>query len=203
MNHVTGHVGITEQTELANLLLRLGLDLGLASVVILLIYHRLYRNRDYVFAYYVLNLVTFSLCFLLGKVPSQLGLGLALFGVFGILRYRTELIAIRDLTYFFIVIGIGVLNGVASRTVGVVELLVIDGLIVAVTGILEVAPSRDRLHPIDMDYDRLELLRPGNEGQLHADLEARTGLTVRRVAVRRYDLLRDSAEVTVFHRASG
>ncbi len=203
MNHVTGHVGITEQTELANLLLRLGLDLGLASVVILLIYHRLYRNRDYVFAYYVLNLVTFSLCFLLGKVPSHLGLGLALFGVFGILRYRTELIAIRDLTYFFIVIGIGVLNGVASRTVGVVELLVIDGLIVAVTGILEVAPSRDRLHPIDMDYDRLELLRPGNEGQLHADLEARTGLTVRRVAVRRYDLLRDSAEVTVFHRAMG
>lgn len=200
MIQATDAPALSPAADLGNLVLRVGLNLGLATIIILFIYNRRYRNRDYVFTYYVLNLITFSLCFLLGKVPAHLGLGLALFGVFGILRYRTEQIAIRDLTYFFIVIGMGVLNGVASKTVGLTELMVINGLIVGVTAILELASFKERDDAIEIHYDQLELLRPGNEPRLHSDLRNRTGLAVQRVKVRTFDLLRDSAEITVFYR---
>ena len=111
-------------SDLGNLLSRLVLDVVCATLVIRLIYFRRYKNREYVFTYYAFNVITFCLCLVLSKVPTQFGLGLALFGVFGILRYRTEQVRIRDLTYLFIVIGLGVLNGVANGHVSLPELLV-------------------------------------------------------------------------------
>jgi len=200
VGQLSGVITALGSSEIGLLVGRLTLDLVLATVVIRLIYHRLYRNRDYVFTYYVLNLITFCLCFLLGRGSVHLGLGLALFGVFGILRYRTEQIEIRDLTYFFIVIGLGVLNGVANETVPFADLLVIDGVIVATTALLERGSYPGGEDATKMFYDQLELLRPGNEERLLADLNARTGLAVHRVEVKHLDLLRDSAEITVFSR---
>ena len=198
MSGLLGAAGVVDWRDMGDLLARLALDLVMATLVIRRIYFRHYQNRDNVFTYYAFNVITFCLCLLLSKVP--VGLALALFGVFGILRYRTEQIRIRDLTYLFIVIGIGVLNGVASRGASVAELLVVNGVIVAMTAVLEreSANSGERATPIV--YDRLELLRPGHEALLHADLRARTGLAVVRVAVERVDLLRDAAEITVVSR---
>ncbi len=186
--------------ELSDLLSRLALDLVCATLVIRLIYFRLYRNREYVFTYYCFNVITFCLCYLLGKVALEFGLALALFGVFGILRYRTEQIRMRDLTYLFIVIGIAVLNGVANQSVSGLLVVVIDVLIVAMIALLEFAASRNQERSTEMLYDQLELLRPGNEAKLVADLNAKTGLTVARVEVTHVDLLRDAAEITVFSR---
>ena len=185
--------------DLGRLLARLFIDLAFATVVIRLIYYRLYRNREYVFTYYLFNLITFCLCLVLRKVSSHIGLALALFGVFGILRYRTEQIRIRDLTYLFIVIGIGVLNAFADQGVSLAELLAVDAVIVAMTAILELGSSRN-VERSSIIYDQLELLRPGSEAQLVADINAKTGLTVVRVEIDRVDLLRDSADLTVFHR---
>jgi hypothetical protein len=198
VRELTEIISALGSSTVGHLVARLTLDLVLATVVIRLIYNRLYRDRDYVFTYYVLNVITFCLCFLLSRVSAQLGLGLALFGVFGILRYRTEQIGIRDLTYFFIVIGLGVLNGVANETVPFTELLVIDGVIVTTTALLERGSYRGGEDSRETFYDQLELLRPGNEEKLYADLSARTGLAVHRVEVKRLDLLRDAAEITVF-----
>ena len=78
-----------------------------------LVYYRLYRDRDYVFTYFLINLVTFSLAYLLSNVPIELGFALGLFAVFGILRYRTEAIRVRNLTYLFVVIGVALLNALA------------------------------------------------------------------------------------------
>ncbi len=202
MNGIFGNV-IVDWSELATLLFRLLVDLCFVTGVVHLIYARRYRNPDYVFTYYVFNIITFCLCFVLGKVPSQLGLGLALFGVFGILRYRTAQIGIRDLTYLFIMIGLGMLNGVVTGSFGLVELLALNGIIVTTVALLERSPASEPEGSTAMVYDQLELLRPGNQERLLADLGTRTGLMVTRIVVDRFDLLKDAAEITIFYRRSG
>jgi len=199
MSGLFGSDQVLNWPDLGRLLARLALDLAFATVVIRLIYYRLYRNREYVFTYYLFNVITFCLCFVLRKVSTHIGLALALFGVFGILRYRTEQIRIRDLTYLFIVIGIGVLNAFADQGVSVAELLAVDVGIVTITAILELGSRGKSERTTPMCYDQLGLLQPGNEEKLIADIGAKTGLTVTRVEINRVDLLRDAADITVFH----
>jgi hypothetical protein len=153
-----------------------------------------------VFIYYLFNIITFSLVLLLQQVSIEFGLALALFGVFGILRYRTEQVRIRDLTYLFIVIGLGILNAIADKGVSVLELVFVDGVIVAMTAALEFGPSKSTERSATMIYDQLVLLLPGNEDKLISDISARTGLSASRVEVDQVDLLRDAAEITVYYR---
>lgn len=199
MSGLLGSEQVVNWLDLGKLLSRLALDLAFATVVIR-IYYSLYRNREYVFTYYLFNVITFCLCFVLRKVSTHIGLALALFGVFGILRYRTEQIRIRDLTYLFIVIGIGVLNAFADHGVSVAELLAVDVGIVTITAVLELGGRGKSERSTPMWYDQLDLLRPGNEEGLITDIGAKTGLTVTRVEINRVDLLRDAADITVFHR---
>ncbi len=177
---------------------RFVVDLLFAGVVIRA-YARLYRQREYVFTYFMFNVITFSLCFLLRKVPIELGFALGLFAVFGILRYRTEPIRIRDLTYLFIVIGLAILNAVANEKVSLAELVLVNGVIVGMTLLLEWAPFIVHEESQEIIYDNLDLLRAADEKPLLADLAKRTGLDVRRVSVRSIDLLRHIASVTVFY----
>jgi hypothetical protein len=195
-----GSDSLVNGPELVRLLTRLLLDLACASVAIRLVYYRLYRNRDYVFTYYLFNLITFCLCFVLRKVSTHIGLALALFGVFGILRYRTEQIRIRDLTYLFIVIGIGVLNAFGDTNVSLAELLTVNAVILGLTALLELRGARAQEQTTVMHYDQLDLLRPGNESRLVDDIVERTGLAVIRIEVLRFDLLRDAAEISITHR---
>ena len=200
MSEIFGSDVFMNGPELVRLLARLLLDLVCATVVIRLIYHRLYRNREYVFTYYLFNVITFCLCLVLRKVPTQMGLALALFGVFGILRYRTEQIRIRDLTYLFIVIGIGVLNAFGDTTVSVAELLTVNAVIIGLIALLELRTPREVEQSTVMLYDQLDFLRPGNESKLLEDIAARTGLRVARAEVLRFDLLRDAAEIEITYR---
>ena len=178
---------------------RFGVDLGFAGIVVYLVYFRLYGGREFAFTYMVFNIITFSLCVLLRKVPMELGFALGLFAVFGMLRYRTEEIRMRDLTYLFIVIGLGILNGVANKKVSLLELLAVNGVIVGIT-LLELRKGTRRHGSTPMLYDNLNLLRPGEQAALHADVSARTGLDVIKIQVNRIDMIRDAAEITVHYR---
>ena len=200
MNTLFGTEMLVDVEDLLKLVSRLGLNLIVTSVVVMGVYYRLYRNRDFVFTYYVFNVITFSLCVLLRKVPMELGFALGLFAVFGILRYRTEEIRMRDLTYMFIVIGIAILNAVANKKVSLAELLVVNTVIVGVALVIELQPTRRRETSTPMLYDSLELLQPGRTQELIADLTRRTGFEVTGVQVHRIDLLRDAAEITVSYR---
>jgi hypothetical protein len=185
--------------DLTRFVVRMLVNIAFVAVVVHAVYYRLYRNREYVFTYYLFNIITCGMCLLLRKVPIELGFALGLFAVFGILRYRTEAIRIRDLTYLFIVIGLGILNGVANKKISVAELLVGNLMIVGATVLLERRSAGRAEHSTPMLYDNLKLLGPGNEVALHADIKARTGLEVIRVDVLRLDMLRDAAEVTVIY----
>jgi len=200
MNDLFGTDTFFDPEDFSKLLARLGLDLVFTTLIVAFVYYRLYRNREFLFTYYVFNVITYAVCVLLRKVPMDMGFALGLFAVFGILRYRTEEIRMRDLTYLFIVLGVAILNGVSNKKVSFVELLAVNVAIVAVTSVLELS-ARARGHgSTPVLYDKLELLAPGKEEALHKDLTARIGLPVFRVQLHRVDLLRDAAEVTAYYR---
>ena len=192
--------GPTSLGDVATLAGRLALDLAVTAIVLHGVYLRQYRRREHVFTCYLFNVVTLCLCVLLRKGPAELGFALTLFGVFGILRYRTEQIRSRDLTYLFIVIGLGIVNGTSGQEVSAAEVLLVNGVVAGLTALLELGRRAEAEQVTLMCYDRLDLLRPGNEASLLADLKARTGLAVTRVDTERFDLLRDAADVTIYAR---
>jgi len=192
-----------DQADLAKLMVRLTIDLFFAGIVIYVVYYKLYKNREYLFTYFLFNIITFCLCFLLRKVPIELGFALGLFAVFGILRYRTEPIRIRDLTYLFIVIGLGILNALANKKVSVAEVLVVNSVIVGMTAVLELGGGRSGDNSVPILYDNLALLKPSAKAELYKDLQERIGAEVIRVQVQRIDMLRDAAELVVFYRTGG
>jgi len=188
-----------DRDDWLKLICRLGVNMVFMSIVVGLVFWRLYKNREHVFTLFVFNLMTFSICMLLRKVPVDLGFALGLFAVFGILRYRTEPVRIKDLTYMFIVIGLGIVNGIANKKISGAELLTVNALISCTAVFIELIPADKRERSIPMLYDNLALLAPGKQTELVADLTTRTGLVVKRVELVRYDLVRDSAELMIIY----
>jgi len=199
MNELLGTKMLIDTGDFFKLFARLMLNLFFATVVIRFVYYRLYKDREYLFTYYLFNVITFCLCLLLRKVPIELGFALGLFAVFGILRYRTEPIRIRDLTYLFICIGLAILNAVANKKVSLAELLLVNSIIVGLTVVLELRPGQQRSTAAPVFYDNLELLNPDRRDELIADIKQRTGFDVVSVSITSVDMLRDSAELKVFY----
>jgi len=185
--------------DLSKLGLRMAIDLFFTAIVVLGVYVRRYGKNEYLFTYFMFNIVTFTLCFLLRKVPIELGFALGLFAVFGILRYRTEPIRTPDLTYLFVVIGIAILNAVVNKKVSLGELLLVNVSIVALTALLEGLPYFRPDARRSVVYDNMAILRLNEEQALIEDLQERTGLAIRSVKVQQLDLLRDTARLTIFY----
>jgi hypothetical protein len=191
-------VGSLVDGDYYTLLSRMTLDLVFAWMLIRGVYVRLYGRNEYVFTYFVFNLITFALSFLLRKVPVELGFALGLFALFGILRYRTDQIRPRDLTYLFAVIGLGIMNALATERVSLAELLTVNVAIVGLAALLELAPFSGREDTRVVLYDNIELLRGHDQSALIEDLRQRTGLDVQRISIQQIDLLRDVAQIIVY-----
>ena len=189
---------LVDHADFSKLYSRLIINIFFTSVLVLGVYVRRYGKTEFVFTYFMFNLITFALCFLLRKVKVDMGFALGLFAVFGILRYRTEQIRTRDLTYLFVVIGIAILNAVVNKKVSVGELMLVNICIVAMAFMLERLPYFRLSEQHLVVYDDLALLRSGCEAEVVADLSQRTGLAVERYRVEDVDLLRDTARVTVY-----
>ena len=190
-------VGIGEAAWV--LLGRLGLNLFFTVLTVRVVYYRLYRNRDYVFTYFLINLVTFTLAYILSNVRMELGFALGLFAVFGILRYRTEGILVRNLTYLFVVIGIALLNALTVGGITLSELLIANVAVVGTVALLEAVPSSGREESRLVRYDRLDLLSPDATNDLILDLRKRTHLPVERIEIGDIDLLRDSVDIRIHY----
>ncbi|MEC8378723.1 MAG: DUF4956 domain-containing protein [Myxococcota bacterium] len=198
MSEILGlHPEFVVADNLFRLLGRMFLDLIFTLLVVFGVYVRRYSKNHYVFTYIIFNIITFTLCFLLRQVPIELGFALGLFAVFGILRYRTEAIHTRDLTYLFVVIGLGILNAVASQGISLSELLTVNLSIVILTAVLELNPKSQDKKQLPMTYDNMEILKQNDPESLIKDLKERTGLPVINVHIQRIDLLKDTADIVV------
>jgi hypothetical protein len=174
----------------------------LNSVFIWLIIHKLYypksKRRDYYFTFSLISVSIFFLIFLLASVKIKVGFALGLFAIFGIIRYRTESMGVREMTYLFVIIALSVINALAE-SLGYVELLVTNVLFVVCIALGEKLPGIRHLSEKLVKYDRVELIVPERRAELTADLEKRLGLKIERIEIGDVDFLRDSAILKVYY----
>lgn len=182
-----------------NLVIRFALNLVMAIAIVRGVYYHATRRRDYVFTFMMFSVIVFMVCLLLSGVNLDLGFALGLFAIFGIMRYRTDPIEIKEMTYLFIVVGLAVVNAMATQRVSHAELLFINLSIVSATFLLERVWGFKAETSKTVVYERIELIKPEAEAELMADLRERTGLDIYRLEVGRIDLLRDTAQIRVFY----
>jgi hypothetical protein len=183
------------------LLLRLAVNLFFLTIVIRYLYYNKTKRKDYLFTYYLIGTITFFLCFGLKKLDIDTGMGLGLFAIFGIIRYRTDAIEIKEMTYLFLIIGMSVVNALASNQVSVSEMAAINLTIVFMTYILEYKWLVKHETRKTINYERIDLIIPEKNEEMKADLEKRTGLVINRVEVGRIDFLNDTAQVRIYYYA--
>ena len=185
--------------DFGKLLFRLVFTVGVLYLLIRCIYDKGSTGRhEFIFTYFALGVSIFLLCFLLEDVKLELGFALGLFAVFGILKYRTDPIPIREMTYLFVVIGVAVVNALVNKKVSFAELFLTNGAILLCVWMLENWLFKNEGH-IDIIYERIEKIRTEDRPALIEDLEKRTGLKVKRVDFTRIDFLKDVAYLRVYY----
>jgi hypothetical protein len=184
-------------TFLATSLIPFGINLLSALVLVLLIYHAKSGRRDYVFTFLLVSTTIFVLCNTLFHVEMNLAFALGLFAVFGIIRYRTDAIPTREMTYLFVVIALAVLNALAPAASGPNVLWLPNVLVWTLAFVLERVWKVRHIATKLVVYDRVDLLHAGRRAELLADLEQRTGVDIVRIEIGKVDLLRDTAVIRV------
>ena len=174
-------------------------NLFVITVIVRYIYYPITRNKDYLFSYLLISLTVFLLCFLLDNVKLQLGFALGLFAIFGFIRYRTDPIPVKEMTYLFLVIGISVVNALANKKISHIELVFANFLLLALTYGLEKVWLLKHETRKNVIYEKIELIKPENRQQLIEDLELRTGLDIIRIEIGRIDFLRDVATIRIYY----
>ncbi len=192
-------IDIIDVEDFTELFIRFAFNLLVVFVIIRFFYYKIQKRKDYLFTYILISTVIFLLCFLLENVKLELGFALGLFAIFGIIRYRTQQIPIKEMTYLFLVIGISVINALANKKVSYAELIFTNFALVAVTYILERLMLLKHESRKGITYEKIELIKPENRLELIKDLEERTGLNINRVEVGKIDFLRDTARVNIYY----
>ena len=180
------------------LLLRFLFNLLVVSVILRCFYYPKSKRRDYYFTFTLISISIFLMIFLLGSVKLKIGFALGLFAIFGIIRYRTESMPVREMTYLFVIIAISVINALAVE-ISYAELLGTNLLFVFSIWLCESSRYLRHVSCKLVQYDRIELIRPDKKDELLKDLQGRTGLYIIRVEVGHIDFLRDSAILKLYY----
>lgn len=181
------------------MIFRFFINFTFLTLIIRFVYYPYAKRKDYVFTYYLISVIVFFLCFTLKKYELDIGMALGLFAIFGIIRYRTDPIPIKEMTYLFVVIGVSVINSLANKKMSYSEIIGANVLIIAVLLIIERYWALKQEESKAVIYENIENIKPENYGVLKADLENRTGLAINKVSIGNVDFLRDTAEVTIFY----
>lgn len=185
--------------DFLKLLFRFTINTVMIVVLVRYLYYQTTKRKDYLFTYFLISFIVFLLCYLLENVKLELGFALGLFAIFGIIRYRTRQIEIREMTYLFMVIGVSVINALANKKISYAELMFTNFALIIVTYLLERVLLLRHESRKSIEYDRIDYIKPENYELLKADLETRTGLNINSVEVGKVDFLKDSARVVIHY----
>lgn len=168
-------------------------------VIIAFLYYPKSRKREYFFTFALISVSIFFLIYLLGSVKIKIGFALGLFAIFGIIRYRTESMSVREMTYLFVIIAVSVINALAV-TLSYAELTLTNCIFLIVIYLCETLPFTNSMAEKYVMYDRIDLITPAKREELKADLEARLGFPIIEISVGAVDFLRDSAMLKVYYK---
>jgi len=185
--------------ELINFSLGVGFNLAIALLIVRFVYYPVTQDKNYVFTFLAFNTIIYFVLGLFTSVDLSVGVGFGLFAIFSVLRYRTDEMPIREMTYLFIIIALPVMNSILMSNGDLMKLLVANGVIVALLYMLEKEWGFHFEASKKITYEKIELITPANRDYLLADLRQRTGLPVKRAEVGRLDFLRDAAEIRIHY----
>jgi hypothetical protein len=174
----------------------LAIDLAAVALIICLIYYPNYRKMDYIFTFIMFNIIIFLLTFALKYVKLSMGAVFGLFAVFSILRYRTAGISMKDMTYLFLFIAMGLIGAIQ---LDYYELAILDAVILAGVFFLDGNVIFRQELSKSILYENIDLIKPENTELLMEDLKKRTGLDIHRIVINRVDFLKDSARIRVYY----
>ena len=189
---------LIEVTDFLNMALRFAFNTIVVWIMIHCLYYPKSRRRDYYFTFMLISISIFFLIFLLGGVKLKIGFALGLFAIFGIIRYRTESMPVREMTYLFSIISLSVINALAT-TIGYVELVCTNLAFLLATWFFESYKLLRHVNTKLVQYDRIALIKPEMRNELIADLEELTGLKIEKVEVGGIDFLRDMAMLKIYY----
>jgi len=185
--------------SMTDLLLRSCLDLTAISLLVSGIYYPLHRQKDYLFTFFLFNVIIFILCLLLSTAQIKLGFAFGLFAIFSIMRYRTVVIPIKEMGYFFVCVAMGIFNALVSGEARYGVLIGANLLVLVLVFVLDRYITLNHEICREIVYERIDLIKPQARTELLADLTDRTGRPVHRVEVISIDFLRDTATIHAFY----
>jgi len=180
-----------------SLIMRYVLNLVAMLLLIKFIYYRTYRKSNFISSFFLFNTIIFFVAFMLNKVEMTTGAAFGLFAVFSIVRYRTDGISTKDMTYLFLSIAIGLLTSVSKGSL--VEIAAIDFMILTLTYLLENNFIIQRELTKVIQYDNINFIKPEQHNELIAKLIERTGLDIKRIVINDIDFIKESCAITIYY----
>jgi hypothetical protein len=180
--------------------LRFILNLAVILILVRWLYYSKTKRKDYLFTYILISSIVFLLCFLLANVKLQIGFALGMFAIFGIIRYRTDALPIKEMTYLFLIIGVSVINALTNAETSLVDLLFSNLVIILITFGLEKITLIKHESSKLIIYEKINLIKEENYQELLKDLQERTGIRkINRVEVGKINFLRDICDLTIYY----
>lgn len=185
--------------DVYRLLMRLAINFVFITIIVRFFYYKITKRKDYLFTYYLMSFIIFFICYSLKKLDIDTGMGLGLFAIFSIIRYRTNPIAIKEMTYLFIVIGLSVVNALASDNISMTELGIINFFMLGMTYCLEFLWLIKHESRKTILFENIKLVHISKINELKSELEKRTGLSINRVEVGKINYMDDTAQLRIFY----
>jgi hypothetical protein len=160
-------------------------------------YYKFSEKADYLFTFYLIGTIVFFLCFTLKKYEIDLGLALGLFAIFGILRYRTDPLKVREMTYLFVVIGLSLVNALSNKKMSYTEIFVANTIVVAMAYFLDRFWSQKKTNTKDILYESLEHIRPEHHEILKAKLEEKLGFEILSISLGQIDFKAETVKIKI------
>lgn len=189
--------------DFSALVIRFLLNTSLIFLVVQYMYAKNSRRKDFYFSYLAIGVIVFFISTLLNNVKLELGFALGLFAIFGIIRYRTDAIPIKEMTYLFVIIGISLINALSSKELSLAELLFTNAAIIIGLWFLENRLMLKQEQSIKLIYEKIENIHAKSEEILLADLKERTGINIKRIEIKKIDFLKDVAEIILYYNVNG
>jgi hypothetical protein len=196
-------IDVLDLSNLLELIGRFSLNLIVILILVRWLYFSTAKRKDYLFTYILISSIVFLLCYLLESVALQIGFALGLFAIFGIIRYRTLTMPIKEMTYLFLIIGISVINALTDTTSSIMEVVFTNLVIIFITYGLEKRWLLKHESSKKINYEKIDLIKPERYNELIEDLQTRTGIgTISRVEIGEIDFLKDTCHIKIFFETS-
>lgn len=182
--------------------LRFGLNFIVIFILIRLLYYPIRKNRDFLFTFFLFNIINFLMCYLLSSAQLKMGFAFGLFAIFSILRYRTVTVPVREMGYFFVSVTLGVINALTGIEGSYWLLASANIIILAVAWVIDFGVKITHENGKEIIYDRVDLLAPEKLNELITDIQQRTGLPVHRVEILKIDFFKDIVRMNVYYNSN-